>query len=128
MPTKSAYFHSLSRLIDGSTDLPSVVEHLSHEARQVGNHTIAAVFTDHGVVDKVLAAYCLKRGARAAPGAPGSLGPPGCLVHLEPVAHMACVALLSDMLRLGCYLCFGKAGGSERDGLRAEGVYADKQQ
>ena len=26
------------------------------------------------------------------------------------------------MLRLGCYLCVGRAGGSERDALRAEGV------
>ena len=59
------------------------------------------------------------RGARAAPGAPGSFGPPGCLAHLELAAHVARVAILSDMLSFGCYLRVGRAGGSERDGLRS---------
>eukprot|EP00959_Pyramimonas_sp_CCMP1952_P210040 4394830-Pyramimonas_sp.AAC.1 len=34
---------------------------------------------------------------------------------------MACVVLLGDVLRLGYYLCVGRAGESEREGLRSWG-------
>eukprot|EP00959_Pyramimonas_sp_CCMP1952_P270701 5659005-Pyramimonas_sp.AAC.1 len=50
-------------------------------------------------------------GALEAGAADGKIGPPGCLVHLEPVARIACVAFLSDLQTLGCHLCVGRAGG-----------------